>query len=239
MKLLAIAWSLRCLTNYLIGIKFVIITDWQSLVSLNAWKTQNPQIARLISEISEFKFEIQHRKRERMFHVDALSRAPIENESSTKSGEILTINTKEDELLMFQRSDSKANELIEILRKPESTRTKTEKGRVKYFILFEGLLFKRVETEKGQKDLYYVPNKMRKSIAIRYHDLYNHFGVDKTLSRISEHYYFSYMRRYLKVHIRSCIECIISKGKSGRQEGELHPIPPEKKPFDVVDCGFD
>ena len=42
------------------------------------------------------------------------------------------------------------------------------------------------------------------------------------------------MRRYVRVHVQNCFECILAKRKSGKPEGELHPIPPGRRPFDVI-----
>lgn len=58
-------------------------------------------IARWISEIAEFNFEIKHVPGENMKYVDALSRAPV-NEKVEKK---MVIETREEEILMFQKSD--------------------------------------------------------------------------------------------------------------------------------------
>lgn len=85
-----------------------------------------------------------------------------------------------------------------------------------------------------QREVYVIPKSFRKAIVLRYHDLSSHFGGDKTVKRISNYFYFPKMRRYVKFHIRNCLECILSKRKSGRQAGELNPIPPGNRPFEIV-----
>lgn len=42
------------------------------------------------------------------------------------------------------------------------------------------------------------------------------------------------MRRYIRQHVRACFQCIATKSTPGRQPGELHPIPPGKRPFHTV-----
>lgn len=54
-----------------------------------------------------------------MQHVETLSRAPVEK-SNLK---IMSIETREDEILMFQKADPMINEIITILNNPESKRT--------------------------------------------------------------------------------------------------------------------
>ena len=56
---------------------------------------------------------------------------------------------------------------------------------------------------------------MRKSIVIRYHDLSSHFGVDKTVKRINDYFYFPKMKRYVRDHVKNCSDCLLAKGKSG------------------------
>lgn len=78
LELLVIAWALQRLRPFLIRIEFVVVTDCQSLVHMNAWKTKNSQISRWMSELSEFNVQIKHRSGKSITHVDALSRAPVE-----------------------------------------------------------------------------------------------------------------------------------------------------------------
>lgn len=71
----------------LINIPFSVITDCGTLLYLSSNKTKNPQIVRWHNLLSEFDFEIKHRPGTKMAHVDALSRAPVdepENESARK-----------------------------------------------------------------------------------------------------------------------------------------------------------
>ena len=75
---------------------------------------------------------------------------------------------------------------------------------------------------------------MRKALVMKNHDLTSHFGVDKTVARIREFYHFPKLRSYVRRHIAACVECILAKSKVGRQPGELHPIPPGKRPFEIV-----
>ncbi|KAL7292706.1 hypothetical protein TKK_0013829 [Trichogramma kaykai] len=235
LELLAIAWSLSRLRSFLIGIKFVIVTDCQCLININAWKTQNAQIARWASAISEYDFEIKYRKGTSMLHVDALSRAPVENAKfGTDYKKIYTIRTREDEILMFQRKDPIILQKIQILSKPLEERSKTEKSATNDFVLKDGLLFKITKIDNVTREVFVVPRNMRKALVIRYHDLNSHFGVFKTLKRMQDYYYFSGMKRYIRVHIKNCMECILTKRKFGKQEGELHPISPGTRPFQII-----
>ena len=201
-------------------------------IYVNSLKTKNPQIIRWLSQVAEFDYEIHHRKGEKMQHVDALSRAPVNDTmDALSSATIFNISVREDEILLYQRVDNNLERKIKIFEKAESARTKREKDEIKEYELRERILYKK---DENGKLLYVVPRNMRKAIVIKNHDLTHHFGVDRTVARISENYYFSSLRKYVRRHIAACVECILAKTKTGKLEGELHPIPPVNRPFEIV-----
>ncbi|KAK8771766.1 hypothetical protein V5799_024987 [Amblyomma americanum] len=81
LELLAIVWTVERLRPFLIGIKLTLVTDCQALIYLNATKTLKPQIARWFDMLQEYTFDIRHRPGSKMEHVDAISRAVVEDPS--------------------------------------------------------------------------------------------------------------------------------------------------------------
>lgn len=59
-KLMTVVWSMNRLRSYLIGIRFLVVTDCQTIVHLNTQKTIHPQITGWVTLLSEFDFEIKH-----------------------------------------------------------------------------------------------------------------------------------------------------------------------------------
>ena len=236
LELMAVAWSLERLRPLLIGIKLTWYTDCQSLIHMNVKKTKNGQIARWMSQISEFDLEVKHKKGVQMQHVDALSRAPIENDSCSLDSveSIMSVDTTEGQIVMFQRSDPKINNFIQILKKQESERTVEEKRAVQDDVLREGILYKKILRNNREREVFVAPDAMRKSLAVRFHDCMSHFGIDKTVDLIERFYYFPRLRNYIRVHIKNCFVCILAKKKVGRGEGELHPISAGCRPFDII-----
>jgi len=76
LEFFAIIWTLNRLRQYLLVIRFTVVTDFQALVYLNINKTTNPQITSWYEIFQEFDFEINYRPGTRMPHIDELSRAP-------------------------------------------------------------------------------------------------------------------------------------------------------------------
>ncbi|UYV68110.1 hypothetical protein LAZ67_5003085 [Cordylochernes scorpioides] len=123
LELMAIVWTLDRLRQFLVGIKFTVVTDCQALVYMNAKKTTNPQIARWYNLIQEYDFEIRHKPGEKMAHVDGMSRAPVDDPRDTmeeiveKNLEVCFAITLEEQILMIQHSDPELRDLIQIFRK--------------------------------------------------------------------------------------------------------------------------
>jgi hypothetical protein len=216
------------------------MTDCQAIVHLNTQKTVQPQIARWATLLSEFDFEIKHRPGTKMEHIDALSRAPINPSEDTevevldKRLEVLITMSEEEQVLAMQRTDAALKHIVEILSWEDLSRTQSEAELVKDYCLEKGLLYKRVAVDVNTRKLWLVPNSMRKSIVVRFHDLAGHFSVERTVLKIREKYYFPRMRRYVRIHIKCCPEYILTKVPRGKQSGELNPIEPGKRPFETV-----
>lgn len=175
-----------------------------------------------------------------MSHADATSRAPTEEATDTMDEvienclEVLTVRSERDEVAAMQHSDTRVAELISILKTPATSRTKQQAARVQQYLLKDNLLYRVVKEGDNVKYLWEVPSSMRKSIVVKYHDLSGHFAVDRTVAKIQERYYFPKMRRYVRYHINCCPECLLTKLPRGKRPGELHPILPGNRPFEVV-----
>lgn len=235
MELLAIVWAVSRLRPILINVAFKIISDCQALIYLNSMKMRNAQVARWYATLNEFEYDIEHRPGTKMNHVDALSRAPVglaEDESIAEERllGIFSITDEVSEILLYQHSDEELRRKAEILKKAEKERTKYENGEVQDYELDQGILYKK----RGEKLLFVIPKPMRKGLVVRYHDLQSHQGLERTLTKMGEFYYFPGMKRYVRQHIQSCIDCLVTKSRPGRQPGQLHPIPPGNRPFATV-----
>lgn len=94
------------------------------------------------------------------------------------------IETRKDEILLFQRLDDEIKKKIDILRKNSADRSKSEKDSVRDSTLNDGLLHRKIVVDNETRELYVVSWVMRKSIVIRNHDLCSHFRIDKTANSI-------------------------------------------------------
>jgi len=224
---MCIVWAVNKLRQFLLGIKFVIITDCQALVYLNNFKGQNAQVERWYDSLQEYEFEVRYRPGTQMAHVDALSRAPVGEERPSldvllteRTDVIGVVLSIEERVAMCQSADPEiARRKAELVNAPESE-----------FVLRDGLLYRNVHN----KLLFVMPKSMRKSLVVTAHDLSGHPGVDRTVGNIIQDFWFSGMRRYVKLHVHMCFECLLTKNPRGKRPGYLHPIPIGKRPFETV-----
>lgn len=79
-----------------------------------------------------------------------------------------------------------------------------------------------------------IPRGMKQQIVKATHDKLGHFGIEKTLQRLCEFYWFPKMRQYVENYIKYCISYFFAKRKSGKPESFLNPIPKPKMPFHTV-----
>lgn len=216
LETLAIIYALRRFRIYLHGINFKIITDCESLrLTLNK-RDVNPRISRWALELQDYDYSIEHRPGNRMQHVDALSRA----------SNILVIddNPLEYNLAVCQKKDPKI----------ETVRNKLEKREDTYFEMRNGIVYRKA----GSKLLFYVPIAMENNVLFRYHDEMGHYSVEKTMSNISNHYWFPHLKTKVEEHVRNCLKCIAFSPTSGQRKGLLHSIPKGHLPFHTLHIDF-
>ena len=239
LELMAIVWSVTRLRQFLIGIRFVIVTDCEVLMYLNSKKTGKPQLARWLNCLEEFDYDIRYREGGKMAHVDCLSRAAVDEATDTMEEVTSRLDcfisvSLEDQMLMVQKSDECIKRKILILAKEPHQRSKEEENEVRDYVLAEQRLFKKIMVNGKEKLLYVIPKCMRKSIVVKCHDLSGHFAIERTMQNIMKLYWFPGMKRYVRQHIKMCFECLITKKPGGKTLGTLHPIPPGDRPFEIL-----
>lgn len=200
----------------------------------------NPQIARWSILVQEYNFEVRHKPGIKMTHVDALSRAPVSDPEDTmtslieKKFEVCLTLSEDEQILIIQHTDKELKTLIDIFKKDEGERSVEERQKISNYIFKRNRLYRRILEKGKEKLLNVIPKSMRKSTAVKFHDLMAHFSLDRTVNKIKELYWFPYMKRYLRKHISMCFECLVNKIPGGKQQGHLHPIKPGKRPFSII-----
>lgn len=199
LEVLAVIEAIEKFRVYLLGLKFKIITDCAAFAQTMQKKEVSPKIWRWLEKLEHFDYSLEHRPGNRMRHVDALSRNAVMILS--EDGLIARIKAA-------QMEDCKLNL---IMKEPELSHGYT---------LIRGTLHKLV----GGKDLPVVPDLMQNEIIRVVHDK-GHLSTKRTEDIIQKNYYIPDLRKKIENNIMNCIPCILANRKSGKREGQLHPLP--------------
>ncbi|CAH2218043.1 jg26686 [Pararge aegeria aegeria] len=229
LETLAVISSLNKFRTYLIGVKFTIVTDCNALRATFTKKDLIPRISRWWIQFLEFDCDIEYRPGERMSHVDALSRGPVEPPvtEDLHTLDILSVKT-EDWITTVQSADEEVKRIKEVLENPETSRIANT---FKEYVIKNGRVFRILENGDTR---WVVPRGVRWHLLKANHNDVGHFGFEKTLERVRSLFWFPKMRKFIKKYVSACLECAHHKLPSGAKEGLLHPIPKVEVPFHTL-----
>lgn len=229
LETLAVVRALKNFRVYLLGLKFTLVTDCNSLkLSVNK-KHLKPRIARWWAYMQDFDFQIMYRKGSEISHVDFLSRNPIETVAQVD----LCSNNYKNWLTIAQTQDEECKQIIKSLKDNRDDATKK-------FKFEKGTLFRIISTnpDKPLEALPFVPSNNRYNLLKIFHDDQCHVGWEKTLASIKLYFWFPHMTRYVKKYVQHCLLCAVRKNQTGPKQGFLASIPKPNEPFHTVhaDC---
>ena len=144
LETLAVVEGLECFRYYIYGKTITVVTDYSAVKNTMTKRNLLRRIARWWLRIQDYSIDIEHRSEQRMTHVDALSRAPVEitRDAGPATLRILKTNIdNNDWLYSMQLQDSKLNEII-------NTFKSNDKQIRKEFVIEHGCLYKRVNEQK-------------------------------------------------------------------------------------------
>ncbi|XP_071052109.1 uncharacterized protein [Onthophagus taurus] len=231
LEALAVVESLERFRVYVLGRKFKVVTDCNSLKMMMKKKDITPRIGRWILKLQEYDFEVEHRIGTLMAHVDVLSRNPHEPAREVKIADfnVLTLHIdNSDWLLTMQLQDHKLKTILDILRKRPLTNE--EKQIHEDYELKDNRICRKAK--EGLR--WVVPNEVRWRVIKGSHDDMGHYGLERTLLHLQKYFWFSRMRKKVKSYIDSCIECAYQKNKTGKLQAQLHNIERLPIPFHTV-----
>lgn len=218
LETLAVVESLKRFRIYVTGIPIKIVTDCAALRTTLSKKDLIPRIARWWLTIQDFDLEIEYRPGDRMRHVDALSRNPVQTVPVLHIDETdwrLTLQVQDDYIQGIIRQLNEGN---------------TNPDIVNNYKIIDGYLFRK--TLHG--DRFVIPRLSKWSLLQKYHDEIGHLGFDKCEKTIKTHFWFPKMTRFIRKYINACLHCAFAKGNYGKPEGELHPIEKPATPMHTL-----
>lgn len=215
---------------YIEGQKTIVKTDHSSLVWLHNLKNPMGRLARWVTRLAPFDLDISYVKGKDNQVPDYLSRAYDDNtDDVTPKIAVIDLHPSCNDF-----SSTTDQWYLDLIQSVEHHPDKYPSFKVDL-----NILYKAVNDPILKKTVWkpVVPQDFRKNVLHLAHDslLGTHFGISKTLKKISEKLYWPGMRRDVKSHVSKCIDCQTYKAPNNLPVGQManHPIV-EVKPFDIV-----
>ena len=103
------------------------------------------------------------------------------------------------------------------------------------FIMLDGILYRFCADEDTENGQLVVPESLRNTILYNYHDepTAGHYGVSRTIDRITAHYYWPKMRAEITDYVRACLQCKKYKPSNTKPTGLLQTVSSNKR-FEIV-----
>jgi hypothetical protein len=209
LELAVVVHALRKWRHYLMGKKFELRTDHNSLKYLFDHPTLNARQIRWLEFLCEYDFDIKYIKGKDNQVADALSRKVHELHATA----ISMYKTKlKDRIVEVASADLQYRNLVAKLQQQESPQT--EKG---YALGTDDLLM--------YKNIVYVPNdrELKLEILKEMHNVtyVGHPGYQKTVATVKSHYLWPGMKKKIVEYIARCMECQKVKAEHRHPTGFL------------------
>lgn len=216
-ELLAVIYALEQFRTYVEGQKCKIVTDHSSLLWFYKLKNPSGRLARWSMRLSQFDFDIEHRKGKLNIIPDALSRIKIDAIGPAQHTNDAWYNN------LFKNCNSNPRRYPNYLVKDDK--------------LFRYSKNKYHLTDDFDWKLV-VPEEDRLSILQKCHDepTSAHLGIFKTHKRLSLHYYWPSMYNDVKTYIKKCEICKQYKPVNTARPGLMGNPKEVSKPFEAICC---
>ncbi|KAL0319962.1 UNVERIFIED_CONTAM: Retrovirus-related Pol polyprotein from transposon.6 [Sesamum radiatum] len=224
-EMFAITEAVRKWRHYLLGRKFHIFTDQQSLRSLLTQTVQTPAQHKWLSKLLGFDYEIFYTPGKENVVADALSR-----HSDACLSSFLAVSTATSALLQelrdFYSSHPAGVSLLQTIRHSPSSRLVFSDAHG--LVLLDNHLFIPLETG------------LRPTLLSEFHC--SPLGVTRACvrlcSRLAASFFWPKMRSDVKAFVLRCSTCQTSKYSTQRPIGTLQPLPVPQRVWDDLSMDF-
>ena len=253
-EMLALVNFVKYYKHYLYGKKFTVRTDHGSLRWLMQFKNPEGQVARWIEFLSSFDMKIEHRPGRTHKNADGVSRIPCrqcgivddeDGENATYSVNILQSDQTANEVGNLRETQNEnrdtrfVKELLEKGEKLKSDSVASESWYVKSLLnqwerldIKDDILVRRwnILGTNSVRWQAVVPLSLRRKVLEYSHDIKasGHLGMNKTLSKIQQGYYWPGLQNDVRAYVGGCEKCAKKK----------NPTKTRIAPMQVVRSGY-
>lgn len=218
LETLAVVKALQNFRHYLIGNKFLVVTDCNALKLTQRKKDLLPRIARWWIYLQDFDFSLEYRKGTCMSHADYLSRNPVN---------VCSVQKPQNWAQAAQAADAETLDLLEKL-----TDGRLDANR---YVKKNDLLYYKYSCAGEQPRLLcFIPKGHRLSLLRIFHDEHDHPGIDKTVELILKHFWFPSLRAFVQKYVGHCLICLSHKKVPRAPLQPIHSWQKPEIPFETI-----
>jgi len=225
LELAVVIHALKMWRHYLLGRKFLLLTDHHSLTNYFSQPTLNARQARWADFLSGFDFDIKHLKGKENRVADALSR---------KVHCLYEITFSKWENSLQEMMKTAASQDAEYQRLKQQVPLSSKESPQEYEISKDGMLLYR-------KRLV-VPNdnNLKNLILNEFHTSHyaGHPGYQKMLTALRKEYYWPGMKKHVAEYLARCLECQQIKTEHQHPAGLLQPLPIPEWKWEIISMDF-
>eukprot|EP00253_Pinus_taeda_P011485 PITA_11485 len=226
LELAAVIHALKMWRHYLLGRKFLLLTDHHSLTSYFNQPTLNARQARWMDFLSGFDFDIKHLQGKANRVADALSR------KVQSLYEISTTGWKNPFLDMIKEISGQDTEYQQL--KQQIQQSDGKDSQQEFTIDDAGIVY--------FKQRIYVPNqnKIKGLIMDEFHISHyaGHLGYQKMMTAIRKEYFWPGMKKDIVEYLARCLECQQIKAEHQHPAGLLQPLPIPEWKWEIISMDF-
>lgn len=219
LETLAVVKALQHFRHYLVGLKFVVVTDCNALKSTEKKKDLLPRVARWWMYLQDFDFTIEYRKGVMMQHADYLSRNP--------PYQVNQISRPRNWAQIAQAADNETQDLLQRLQEGNL-------DSARYVSRNDLLYYKYTPVGEEPRLLCFIPKGHRLSLLRAFHDEHEHIGADKTMDLILKHFWFPGLRQFVRKYVSHCLICLSHKRAPRAPLQNITSWEKPDVPFDTV-----
>ncbi|CAH8536658.1 unnamed protein product [Dicrocoelium dendriticum] len=238
-EMLALIFFIKQFRHYLLGRKFIVRTDHQSLVWLQNFRDPEGQIARWQEQLQEYDFECHHRPGIKHGNADALSRRPNRNHGSCPSctaacvSAVIFDESETEEWVRMQSTDPELSILYSRIVQNGDRPTQQELAGASWETKCLWSLWPHLRVINGimyfQNGPSYlrriiVPTVATQEVMRRIHEELGHAGQNKMEAAIRRRFWWPHLRRDIAIYCQACPDCARIKNPTNPRRGPLQPM---------------